>query len=209
MNNQIKTMQNLGINYSKAKELIDQYLTDKFSKLHSRESEEIMRAVAKHLGQAEEAWGIIGLLHDIDWDLTKNNVLDHTIKMVEILKSAGASDYLINTIQSHNYASESDKDENIRIEELKNKRRTQAIEYALTACETLTGLIVASALVQPDKKLESVKLESLIKKFKSKNFAAKCSRDRILECEKFGIPLEQFLEIGLKALQNIHKDIGL
>ena len=203
------TVKDLGINYSKAKELIDQYLTDKFSKLHSRESEEIMRAVAKHLGQAEEAWGIIGLLHDIDWDLTKNNVLDHTVKMVEIIKSAGGSDYLINTIQSHNYASESDKDENIRIEELKNKRRTQAIEYALTACETLTGLIIASALVQPDKKLASVKLESLLKKFKSKNFAAKCSRERIMECEKIGLTLEQFLGLGLKALQDIHEEIGL
>lgn len=199
----------LGINYAKAKELVDKYLTDQFTKLHSRESEAIMRALARHVKQDEEVWGIVGLLHDIDWDLTKNNVKDHTVKMAEILKNAGATNYLINTIQSHNYSDDSGENNDMRIEELNNKRRTQPIEFALTAAETLTGLIVASALVQPDKKLASVKLDSLVKKFKSKNFAAKCSRTRILECEKLGLTLEQFLEIGLKSLQKIHQEIGL
>ncbi|HCU71182.1 MAG TPA: hypothetical protein DIC35_05540, partial [Candidatus Moranbacteria bacterium] len=79
----------------------------------------------------------------------------------------------------------------------------------LVAAETLTGLIIASALMQPDKKLASVQLASLKKKFKSKGFAARCNRDLIRECEKAGIPLDEFLELGLKALQGISDKLGM
>lgn len=115
---------------------------------------------------------------------------------MEILRGSGASDYLIETIQSHGYANE-------MIPGLLSKKRETKIEHCLVAAETLTGIIVASALVQPDKKLASVRLKSLKKKFKDKSFAAKCDRELIRECEKAGISLENFLEIGLQALQGI------
>ena len=83
------------------------------------------------------------------------------------------------------------------------------IQYCLVAAETLTGLIFASALMQPDKKLTSVQLSSLKKKFKDKKFAAKCNRADILECEKAGIPIDEFLQIGLTAMQNISDELGL
>jgi len=196
------TKEKLGLNYDEAKELLDKYIKDPITKMHCIESEAIMRALAKKFSEDEDKWGIIGLLHDIDWELTKDNPKEHCVKAVDILKQAGASDYLIETIVSHGYG-------HVLNENLKNKQRTTKVQHALAAAETLTGLIVASALVQPDKKLASVKLESLKKKFKQKTFAANCDREIIKECEKIGLTLDEFLGIGLKALQGISEKIGL
>jgi len=88
----------LGINYKQAEELLNRYVQDDIVKMHCWESEAIMRELAKRFNEDEEIWGIIGLLHDIDWDLTKNNLREHTVKAVEILKQAEASDFLIETI---------------------------------------------------------------------------------------------------------------
>lgn len=194
-------MENLGITIEQAERLLDEYIKDPVTKLHMFESQAIMQALAKRFGENEEQWGVIGLLHDIDWDLTKNNCAEHCIKAQEILKQAGASDFLIETIQSHGYGMD-------EIPALKDKERSTTIQYCLVAAETLTGLIIASALMQPDKKLASVKLSSLKKKFKNKGFAARCNRDAILECEKAGIPLDEFLEIGLNSLQGISDELG-
>ena len=163
-------MENLGITKEQADKLLDEYVKDSVTKLHMIESEAIMRALAKRFGEDEEAWGIIGLLHDIDWDLTKNNTAEHCIKSQEILKNAGATDFLIKTIISHGYGMEA-------IPALKDKERSTNLQYCLVAAETLTGLIIASALMQPDKKLSSVQLSSLKKKFKNKGFAARCDRE--------------------------------
>ena len=202
----------LGINYKTAQELVEKYITDPVTKLHLRESEVIMRALAKRFYKEEQPavaeamadkWGIIGLLHDIDWDLVKNNdVENHCIKSAEILREAGGSDILIQIIQSHGYGME-------EIPALKEKSRQKPIEYYLVAAETLTGLIYASALMQPEKKLATVELKSLKKKFKNKGFAARCDREKILECEKAGIPIDEFLQIGLTAMQNISDELGL
>jgi len=195
-------MEELKITYQQAKDLVGKYITESITKLHLLETEVFMRALAKRFNEDEEKWGIIGLLHDIDWDLTKDNSNEHCLKAQEILKEAGASDFLIETIISHGYNSEF-------IPKLKEKQRSSAIQYCLAASETLTGIIIASALVQPDKKLQSVSLESLKKKFKDKSFAAKCNREIVLECEKAGIPLDEFLQIGLFSLQSIAGEIGL
>ena len=183
--------------------MIGKHITDPITKLHLIETEAIMRALAKKLGEDEEQWGLIGLLHDIDWDLTKNeDVSQHTVKCVEILKEAGATDFMVESIISHGYGHDD-------IPAYQDKTREGNIQYCLVAAETLTGLIIACALVQPDKKLASVKLSSLKKKFKQKAFAANCNRELIQECEKAGIPLDEFLEIGLKSLQEISDELGL
>ena len=192
----------LGINYNQAQELLDKYITDNITRLHLVETEAIMKALAKHLGEDEEKWGIIGLLHDIDWDITKDNNKEHCVKAVEILKEAGASEFLVESIISHGYSHEA-------IPAYINKKRDGELQYCLAAAETLTGLIIAAALVQPDKKLASVKLKSLKKKFKQKAFAANCDREIILECEKAGISLDDFLKIGLESLQKISNEVGL
>ncbi|MHC1725894.1 MAG: HDIG domain-containing metalloprotein [Syntrophobacteraceae bacterium] len=195
-------MEEIGITTDKANKLVELYVADPMTKLHLLESEAIMKAIARFLGEDEEKWGIVGLLHDIDWDLTKDNTEQHCIKAQELLKQAGATEFLIETIISHGYGNE-------MIPALKDKKRNTKIEHCLVAAETLTGIIIASALVQPDKKLSSVKLQSLKKKYKSKAFAANCSRDLVAECEEAGIPLDAFLEMGLRALQEISNKLGL
>lgn len=192
----------LGITKQKASELVEKYVSNQITKLHLIESEEIMKALARKFGEDEEKWGIIGLLHDIDWDLSKDDTMQHCAKMVPILKEAGATDFLVETIQSHGYG-------NPHCGAPQDKVRSTRLEYSLAAAETLTGLIVASAFVQPDKKLASVKLKSLKKKFKAKSFAAGCDRNIILECEKAGLSLDEFLELGLTALQGISDKLGL
>jgi len=193
---------NLGINKNQANQLVEQYITNPITKYHLLESEAIMRALAMHFGENEDEWGIIGLLHDIDWDLTKDNPKEHLTKAPDILKQAGASDELIDVIVSHGYGQPA-------CGAPQDKQRQTKIEHALAAAETLTGIIVASAFVQPNKKLASVNQQSLLKKFKNKKFAANCNRDIIMECEKIELTLEQFLGISLKALQNISDKINL
>ncbi|MFA5080802.1 MAG: phosphohydrolase [Candidatus Paceibacterota bacterium] len=195
-------MENLNLTYQQAQELIDKYISEPTTKFHLKETEVFMRALAKKFNENEESWGIIGLLHDIDWDIIKNNPSEHCIKLQEILKNAGASDFLIETIASHGYEVEA-------IPNLLEKRRSSQIQYCLASAETLTGIIIASALVRPDKKLQSVTLDSLKKKFKNKSFAANCNRDIILECEKAGISLDEFLQIGLSSLQSIAEELKL
>lgn len=195
-------METTGITREQAVLLIDQYITDPVTKLHLRESEEIMRALARHFGEDEEFWGIAGLLHDIDWDLTKNDISQHCIKCQDILKNTGASDTLVTTIVSHGY-------ENGSIPMFSGLKRTTRIQFALAASETLTGLIIASSLMQPDKKLASVKVSSLKKKYKNKAFAARCDRTIIAECEQAGIVLDEFLALGLGALQNMSDELGM
>jgi len=197
------TQEKLGIGKQQAENLIAKHISVPITKLHLIETEAIMRKLAKRFNEDEDVWGMIGLLHDIDWDLTKKeDISQHTVRAVEILKQAGANEFLIESIISHGYG-HSD------IPEYRNRSRKGVLQHCLAAGETLTGLIVASALVQPDKRLASVKLASLKKKFKQRAFAANCDRDIILECEKAGVPLDEFLEIGLNSLQEISEELGL
>ncbi len=87
--------------------------------------------------------------------------------------------------------------------------RATRFEYALTCAETITGLIVATALVYPDKKLTSVKPKSITKRMKTKHFARAVSRERIMECEKMGMPLNDFIVLSLEAMKGIAKKLGL
>ena len=199
----------LGVSYKKAKELVDRYNTNKITKLHVIESEAIMRALATRLGGEEEKWGIIGLLHDLDWDQTKNDTSKHCVLTAELLKKEGGSDFLIETIQSHGYGEGWGEDKFYGPKEFREKKRTTTIQHALAAAETLTGLIVATALIQPDKKLKNVSFNSLRKKYKNLKFAANCNRNIMKEHEELGLTLDEFLKIGLESLQDISDQLGL
>lgn len=155
-------MENLGITKQQADELVEKYITNSITKLHLLESEAIMKALARKFGEDEEKWGMIGLLHDIDWDLTKDNTLEHCKKSVGILKEAGATEYLIETILSHGYG-------NPHCGAPQDKVRETKLQHSLAAAETLTGLIIASALVQPEKKLANVSFNHLRKNLNQKD----------------------------------------
>ena len=168
---------------------------------HYLESEAIMRELAEKLGENVEYWGMLGLLHDVDWALTRDNCKEHCLKAAEILEENGFDEEFIKTIRSHGYGYE-------EIPGLLDKKRTQKIEFALAASETLTGIVYAYALMR-GKRISDMDASGLKKKFKDKRFAANCNREIVKEIEKVGISLDEFFEIVIKAIQNIKDEIGL
>lgn len=158
-----------------------------------------MKALAKRLGGDEEKWAVVGLLHDGDYEKTKDNPKQHTLLMYQWLKDAGETDEeILKAILSHN------------AEITGRDKPSTKMEWALYCCDELTGLIVATALMMPDKKLATVKVESVLKKMKDKAFAAAIDREQIKMCEeKLDIPLEEFVKITLGAMQGISEELGL
>lgn len=158
-----------------------------------------MKALAKKFGGDGEKWEVVGILHDGDYEGTKTNPSQHTLLMHKWLKEAGVSDEdILSAILSHNYA-------HTGLNAPKNN-----LEWALYCCDELTGLIIAVALVRPDKKLASVTVESIMKKWDQKAFAAGVKREQIAMCEeKLNIPLNEFIQIALSAMQEIHEQLVL
>jgi putative nucleotidyltransferase with HDIG domain len=189
--------------YDAAKSLFDLHVKDPGVRMHCRASEQIMRGLARRFGQDEEQWGILGLLHDIDFDKTKHEPAEHCVVARTILRAAGMSEDAIDIIWSHTWGTECGGGN------VKNKKRTRNIEHALVASETITGLIYATALMNPEKKLASVKVKSVRKKFKSKAFARNCNRQFIAEIEDTGLTLDEFFDIAVTAMQQISGELGL
>ncbi len=185
----------------RALELVKKYNSHPQDITHYLESEAIMRKVAEKLGEDIEYWGMLGLVHDIDWGETKGDVSTHLTKAPEMLKESGFDDSFIQIVLSHGYGFE-------ELPHLQNKERTEKIEHALAASETLTGLIHTYALMR-DKRVSDMKVKGLKKKFKDKAFAAKIGRDIIREAEKLGMTLEEFLELGIQGVISIKEDVGL
>ncbi len=155
--------------------------------------EAVMRGLATHFNEDEEKWGLAGLLHDLDYEQTMNDPDRHTLVTEEMLKEFELDAEIIEAIKCHN-----DK-----------APRTKQIGKAIYAADPVTGLIVAAALMHPDKKLASLDVEFIVRRFKEKRFAAGANREQIKTCEDFGLSLEEFLEISLKSMQSIYKELGL
>ena len=198
----------VGISYDDAVKLLDEYVKNPVNRNHSRESEVVMRGLAKRLGANEEAWGILGLLHDIDWETVGDDVVKHCVTCEEILKKAGVTDGAIRVIQSHGYEL-GWGDAYYGPGDFKGKTRASLVEHALAAGETITGLIYAYGLMRPDKKLANAEVKSIKKKLKDKTFAAKVNRNTIQECEKLGLEVDEFLQIALDSMKEIAEEIGL
>ncbi len=163
---------------------------------HCYASEAVLRALAVRLGRDADQWGIAALLHDVDVEITDADPKRHAIEAIPILQEAGMDAESIEAIKLHN-------------EEASGLPRTKEFHHALAAGETITGLIVATTLVYPDKKIASVKPTSVVKRMKQKAFAASVNRDTIRECEKIGIPLPEFAELAINAMREISDEIGL
>jgi len=157
--------------------------------------EAIMRNMARYFGEDENQWGLIGILHDVDYEKTETTPEKHTLLTEEILKGA-VPDNLIRAIKTHNA-----KHTGVMPE--------TRMEKALIAADAISGLLVACALVMPSKKLADVKVETVAKKFKDKDFARGAERERILACEQIEIPREKFFEIALEGLKLSASQIGL
>ena len=183
------------INRDEAIKLMEENITSENMRKHCYASEAVLRAIARRLGKDEEEYGIAGLLHDVDVEITNADPYKHGPYAEKILKGK-INDEMINAIVMHN-------------EVATGIERTTEFQHALAAGETITGLITATTLVYPDKKIASVKPKSVTKRMKQKAFAASVKRENILECEKIGIPLNEFAEISINAMKEINKVLGL
>jgi len=185
-----------GITKDGAIKLLKEHLKNEKLISHCIATEAIMRALARKLGKDERLWALAGLLHDLDYEETGEDSARHGAETAKILEEKGVSPLLADVIKKHNA-------------EMLGLERTTTFEHALTCAESITGLIVATALVYPDKKIASVKPKSVTKRMKTRHFARAVSRERIMECEKAGIPLSEFVRISLEAMSEIAGEIGL
>ena len=185
-----------GITRDQAMALLETYLQNPRLISHCVATEAIMRSLARKYAENETIWGLSGLLHDLDYQITGEDSARHGIETEKILSEINVLPIILNAIKKHNA-------EGLGLE------RTTRFEYALTCAETITGLIVATALVYPDKKIASVKPKSITKRMKMKHFARAVSRERIMECEKMGMPLNDFIALSLEAMQEIADPLGL
>jgi putative nucleotidyltransferase with HDIG domain len=155
----------------------------------------IMRKIADRMNKNKDLWGVVGLLHDLDYEETKEQPEIHGEITAKLLSGKLPQDAL-RAIKAHN-------SEHLGV------HPETPMEKALIASDGVSGLIIAASLVMPNKKLEEVELKSLKKKFKSKDFAKKVDRSRILLCEDIGFSLEEFLQLSLSALQESSHELNL
>jgi predicted hydrolase (HD superfamily) len=183
------------ISRDEAVKLLNENVSSENMLKHCYASEAVLRGIAKKLGKNEEEYGIAGLLHDIDVEITNADPYTHGPFAEKLLKGK-VTDEMLDAIVMHN-------------EMATGKERSTEFQHALAAGETITGLITATTLIYPDKKIASVKPNSVTKRMKQKAFAASVKRENILECEKIGIPLEEFVEISIRSMSEISEVLGL
>lgn len=162
---------------------------------HMLATEAIMRALARRLQQNEDEWGLVGLIHDIDVELTEGEVQNHSKVGADLARQMGAPESACHAILCHNEA------HGVPCETLLDK--------ALFCSDPLTGLITAGALIRQDKSLAGLNVDSLRKRFREKRFAAGASRENIATCERIGLSLDEFLALGLEAMKGIAPELGL
>lgn len=186
------------ITKDKALELLHSKMQSLNLRKHCYSVGAVMRALGLHFGEDANKWEIVGLLHDGDYEFTKEDPGNHAKLMAKWVVDLGETDEeLLTGIESHGWFHE-------------GKLPQTKMQWALFCCDELTGLIIAVTLIRPDKKLENVSVENVLSKWKSKSFAAGVKREDIEKCEKeLEIPLAEFIQIALTAMQGISKELGL
>lgn len=162
---------------------------------HMIAAEAIMRALARRFSENEEEWGLVGLLHDIDVEITNGDLAVHGRPAAEMAKQLGATEAMCHAILAHN--------------EALGATWESLMDKALFCTDPLTGLITAAALVRPDKKLAGVELKSIKKRFKEERFAAGANRAQIAKCSDIGVELDDFISVGLEAMKSVAGELGL
>ena len=172
-------------------DLLKKYNKEEFHIRHAITVEQVMKYFARKNGEDENFWGVVGLLHDVDYEMYPD---EHCKKAPILLKEAGADEKLIHAVCSHAYGICSD----VKPEE--------EMEKILFAVDELTGLIWAAAKMRPSLSTKDMELKSLKKKYKDKKFAAGCSREIIAKgAEQLGWELDELLGQTLEAMQNVEK----
>src|SRR5436309_7903902 len=184
------------MNRADAYALLTEYVTDKSLVRHCLAVEAAMRAYARKLGEDEDKWGIVGLLHDFDYERWPNPP-DHPLKGSEILRQRGYPEDVVTAILSHaDYLAD-------------RYPRTRPIEKALYACDELAGLITATARLRPGG-ITDLTAASVKKKMKAKHFARNVRREDIERgAADFGVDLGEHIQVVIDALKPIARELGL
>jgi putative nucleotidyltransferase with HDIG domain len=181
------------MNREEALALLKKHLQNKNLVKHCLAVEACMKAVAVKLGHDPEPWGLAGVLHDLDYELTEKSPEFHTTETVKMLEGLGISPEIIHAIQAHaaKVACESPMD------------------WAIFSIDPLTGLIIAATLMHPSKKLKEIDLDFVKRRYKEKSFARGAKREEIEESRNLGLDLDEFISICITAMQGIDADLGL
>jgi len=181
--------------YNKALEIMHELVKNENLRKHMYAVSEAMRQYARKYSEDEDKWAVVGLLHDFDWEIHPN-AEEHPIKGSEILKERGYTEEILKAILSH--------------ADYTGVTRDSLMEKTLFAVDELTGFLTACALVQPSKKLEDVKVESVKKKFKKKEFARQVNRDDMHKgAEELGVDLDEHIQFVINAMLGIKEKLGL
>lgn len=177
---------------SQAFELLKKNVKNKNLQKHCLAVEATMKHFALYFNQDEEKWGLAGLLHDLDYEKTKNDFSKHGFTSVEMLKGYNLDEEVLNAICSHSGHIE----------------RVSLMDKVLFAVDSLTGLIVASALMHPEKKISALDTKFVMRRFKDKRFAAGANREQIKSCSEFDMEPEDFISHTIKAMAGIEDILG-
>ena len=154
--------------------------------------EGVMRRLAQHFGEDEDRWGLTGLFHDLDQDITGEDMERHAYVAADWLREEGVDEAVINGVLAHAHP----------------EYRTDLMSRSVVAADAVAGLLVAAALVRPEK-ATGMKVKSVKKKLKEKSFAPGVNRDEIRQCEELGVELAEFIQLGIEGLQLVAADIDL
>jgi putative nucleotidyltransferase with HDIG domain len=182
------------VNRAEAVDIVRKYSQKDTTTRHLISVEGVMRALARHFGGDEERWGLAGLWHDLDQDQTHDDPARHGYQSVEWLRAEGYTDEdVLNTVLAHAH----------------EQYQTDLMSRAITHADGVAGLLVACALVRPNK-ASGMKVSSVKKKLKEKSFAPGVEREKIRGVEEsIGVPMDEFIAISIEGLQGVAPDIGL
>lgn len=185
----------MAITRTEALSLVEENVENVNLRRHMLACEAIMRSLATRSGDDAEAWGLAGLLHDLDVERTTEDFARHGMEAADELRRLGVSGDVVQAVAAHN--------------QLTGVVAESRMEVALVAADQLSGLITAAALVRPDKSLAGVALKSLRKRFRESAFARGVDRAAIDRCAEIGLERDEFMQIGLEAMQGMAADLGL
>jgi putative nucleotidyltransferase with HDIG domain len=176
-----------------ALKLLSEKLKNRNLYKHCLAAEACLRMLAQRLGEDEEIWGLAGLLHDIDYETTNADPARHGLEGAALLEDIGVDERIVHAVKVHSG----------------HLPASSKLDWALFATDPLTGLIVASALMHPDKKLSALDVDFILRRYKEKRFAAGANREQITASKNLGLELNEFIEICLTGMQHIAGDLGL
>lgn len=181
------------MNREEAVNLMETHIANINLRKHILAVEAVMKYLAKEFKQDEAQWGLVGLLHDLDYEVTKNQPEKHSLVTADWLKDKGIDPSILDAIKAH----------------ANQKTRDTVMEKAIYCADPITGFLVACALIRPEKKLSAVDVEFARNRLKEKRFAAGASREAIQACTELPLDMDKFLTIALEAMKSISPQLGL